>query len=143
MSSGERSAYDIEPFRRRMRRIAAQYLHDLAIAEHGLKGDELAVHFRTLQVVAEVAVYRVREIDWRRCRRQVDDISFRREDEYAMRKEILSEPFDELFGASDVRVRFGKLSEPGRHFRDAFCLAFFRRDSHERRYEPADPRKRE
>lgn len=61
----ERRARDFKPFRRRMCRIAPQYLDDLAVAKLCLKGNHFPVDFGTLQMVAEVAVYRVGEID--RC----------------------------------------------------------------------------
>src|SRR3989338_2073507 len=62
---GERSSRYLEPFRRRMSRITPHYLNTLAVAEHCFKRNKFAVDFRALNMVSEIAVYRIGKIDWR------------------------------------------------------------------------------
>ena len=65
MPARERGARDLEPFRRRVRRVAPDDLDDLAVAERRFEGDQFSVHFHALDMVSEVAVYRIGEIDRR------------------------------------------------------------------------------
>lgn len=58
------------------------YLDALTVMQDVVKWYDLPIHLRNHEFIAELAVYRVREVYWSRTLRKCDDISLRGEYEY-------------------------------------------------------------
>ena len=83
-----RTLGDVEPIHARSGRVRrGNDVNDIAVPEHVVDGDHLAVDLRADATDTDIRMNLEGEIQWRRFGRELDDVTLRCEDEYLIIKE--------------------------------------------------------